>query len=184
LKREAIMTAALALFADRGFHGTTMPQIAKLAGVGAGTLYRYFHDKEDIVNELYRHWKQELGGRVLSQVDADQSPRQQFHLYWQTMASFTRENLLAYQFLELHHHGPYLDAKSRALEDSMTAMARQSFVDFRKQKVVKDVDPDILMAIVHGAFVGIFKACSGSSLVFSQEAVDDAERCVWEAIRS
>src|ERR1035437_2808422 len=41
-KREAILGAALELFAERGFHGTAVPQIADKAGVGAGTIYRYF----------------------------------------------------------------------------------------------------------------------------------------------
>ncbi|MEA2752174.1 MAG: Bacterial regulatory protein tetR family, partial [Myxococcales bacterium] len=36
-KREAILDAALTLFAERGFHGTSVPDIAQLAGVGAGT---------------------------------------------------------------------------------------------------------------------------------------------------
>jgi AcrR family transcriptional regulator len=41
-KREAIMAAALDLFVERGFYGTAVPEIAEKAGVGAGTIYRYF----------------------------------------------------------------------------------------------------------------------------------------------
>ena len=53
-KREAIMTAALELFVERGFFGTAVPEIADRAGVGAGTIYRYFESKEALVNEIYR----------------------------------------------------------------------------------------------------------------------------------
>jgi AcrR family transcriptional regulator len=182
-KRAAILRAALELFAERGFHGTAVPAIAKQAGVGAGTVYRYFESKEAIVNALYQHWKQELGTRIVSQVRLSQPPREQFHVYWQGMAAFARENPLVYQFLELHHHGPYLDETSRQLEGTYVEMARQSFVNFRKQQVVKDVQPDVLMAIVHGAFVGLIKVCTGADLLASKEAVDVAEQCVWEAIR-
>src|SRR5438067_8425981 len=41
-KREAIMSAALELFVERGFYGTAVPEIAERAEVGAGTIYRYF----------------------------------------------------------------------------------------------------------------------------------------------
>ena len=45
-KREAVLGAALELFVERGFHGTTVPEIAERAGVGAGTIYRHFASKE------------------------------------------------------------------------------------------------------------------------------------------
>ena len=63
-KREAILDAALSLFAERGYHGTSVPSIAKRAGVGAGTLYRYFENKEKLVNALFLREKREqsLGG--------------------------------------------------------------------------------------------------------------------------
>ena len=57
-KEEAILAAALELFAERGFYGTAVPAVAQRAGVGAGTIYRYFDNKEALVNVLYRRWKQ------------------------------------------------------------------------------------------------------------------------------
>src|SRR5215468_3748459 len=72
-KRDAIMTAALELFVERGFHGTAVPEIAERADVGAGTIYRYFESKEALVNELYRREKQALATRVLSQFPLDGS---------------------------------------------------------------------------------------------------------------
>ena len=59
-RREAILAAALELFSERGFHGTAVPLVAEKAGVGAGTLYRYFESKEALVNALYQRWKGEF----------------------------------------------------------------------------------------------------------------------------
>ena len=53
-KREAILRAALELFAERTFDGTPVPLIAERADVGAGTIYRYFASKEDIFREVVR----------------------------------------------------------------------------------------------------------------------------------
>ena len=52
-KRDEIVRAALELIAEHGFHGAPMAMIADRAGVGAGTIYRYFENKDVLINELY-----------------------------------------------------------------------------------------------------------------------------------
>jgi AcrR family transcriptional regulator len=44
--RERIRRAALEVFAERGFRGATMPEIARRAGVAPANLYRYYDDKD------------------------------------------------------------------------------------------------------------------------------------------
>lgn len=46
--REEIIIAAHALFAEQGYHGTSMRQIAERAGVALGGIYNHFSGKEDI----------------------------------------------------------------------------------------------------------------------------------------
>jgi len=50
--REKIMMAALELFAGRGFHNTSISQIAKQAGVAKGLIYNYFSSKEDLLHAI------------------------------------------------------------------------------------------------------------------------------------
>jgi AcrR family transcriptional regulator len=47
--RQAIVSAALALFAERGYQQTTVAEIAEAAEVSKGTLFAYFPSKEEIV---------------------------------------------------------------------------------------------------------------------------------------
>lgn len=47
-KRLAILEQAIRTFAELGFRGTDVQAIADRAGVGKGTVYRYFHSKEDL----------------------------------------------------------------------------------------------------------------------------------------
>ncbi len=50
--RQAIEDAARTLFADRGFHGTTLAEITAAAGRSTAVFYRYFADKEDLLAAL------------------------------------------------------------------------------------------------------------------------------------
>jgi AcrR family transcriptional regulator len=50
--REAIDTAARKLFAERGFHGTTLSDITSAAGKSPAVFYRYYTDKEDLLFAL------------------------------------------------------------------------------------------------------------------------------------
>ncbi len=47
-KRQAILEQAIQTYAECGFRGTDVQVIADRAGVGKGTVYRYFHNKEDL----------------------------------------------------------------------------------------------------------------------------------------
>lgn len=51
-KRELIMEAAERLFSWRRFHEITLDEVAREAGVGKGTIYLYFADKEDLFFQL------------------------------------------------------------------------------------------------------------------------------------
>src|SRR5215467_14150395 len=107
-KREAILSAALELFVERGFYGTTVPEIAERAGVGAGTIYRYFESKEALVNELYRDEKRRFMTAVIQGVPVGGPTREIFRVLWMRMAKYAGANPESFVFLELHHHARYL----------------------------------------------------------------------------
>ena len=56
--RAAILEVAHDLLAESG--AASMNEIAKRAGVGAGTLYRHFPTREDLILAVYRHDVQKL----------------------------------------------------------------------------------------------------------------------------
>ena len=183
-KRQAILAAALELFVERGYHGTAVPAVADRAGVGAGTIYRYFRSKEDLVNALYRQCKKELATHVLLGITPDAPPREQFHQFWLRLAAFARDQPRVFFFLELHHHGSYLDAESNAIEARMMDMGVRFLEAAQKRGEVKPYSPMLLIAIVHGAFIGMLRKCWEGHLELTPETIAAGETCAWEAIRA
>lgn len=182
-KREAILSAALELFTERGFHGTAMPLVAERAGVGAGTIYRYFESKEALVNTLYQHWKTYLLDTVTADVSSDLPLREQFHLYWNRLATFALTYPVAFTFLELHFHAPYLDEQSRTVEEQGHRALIGFYTECQRQGVVKDLPPEVLASMVWGAFVGMVKATLHGCFEITQPILDQVEASCWEAIR-
>jgi AcrR family transcriptional regulator len=183
-KREAILEAALHLFVERGFYGTAVPEIADRAGVGAGTIYRYFESKEALVNAIYRHEKLHFAHVVLDDFPAAAPTREQFRLLWTRMARFATERTEAFIFLELHHHARYLDAESRAVEHRMTELFTSVVTGAQARHELKAGPPRLLMGMVMGAFVGVIRSCVDFEQPLAEADWKLAEQCVWEAIRS
>lgn len=51
-KKALIMTTALALFANKGYHSTSISQIAMKAGISKGLMYNYFTSKEALITDI------------------------------------------------------------------------------------------------------------------------------------
>jgi AcrR family transcriptional regulator len=156
--RRAVLDAALALFAERGFEGTTIPDVMAAAQVGAGSIYRLFPSKEALANEVFREAKRRLADRLFAPVDAPASPRELFETLWWRLVAFAREDALAFRFLELQDHIAYLDGESRQLDVTTWAPLYVSFLRLQESQVIRqDMRPDAILAIVWGAFVGLIK---------------------------
>jgi TetR/AcrR family transcriptional regulator, repressor of fatR-cypB operon len=183
-KREAILEAALDLFGEYGFHGTAVPQIADRAGVGAGTIYRYFDSKEALVNTLFQSWKLRLLASIMDGFPLTAPLREQFHVLWSRWGGFVVQHPKVALFLELHHHQPYLDAHSHAIEERVVGLVIVLLEQGRAQRVVRDVPCPVLMALLHGIMVGLVRAHADKRLVLDAPTLDLAERCAWEAIRA
>ncbi|PKP22274.1 MAG: hypothetical protein CVU05_04660 [Bacteroidetes bacterium HGW-Bacteroidetes-21] len=59
-RKEQILSAALELFAQQGYHATSMQQISKNAGISKGLSYNYFESKDEILSTLFLRFSKEI----------------------------------------------------------------------------------------------------------------------------
>jgi AcrR family transcriptional regulator len=183
-KAESILEAALALFVEKGFHGTSVPSVAERAGVAAGTIYHYFTSKEALVNALYKRWKIEISARVTTDFPIERPPREQFRTIWERMADFALAHPMELAFLELHHHGSYLDSESRRIENQTADFGIEMVRQAQANEAIKPLDPAMLMELANGAFLGVFRAGLEGRIPLDKPTLMAAERCCWEAVRA
>jgi AcrR family transcriptional regulator len=80
-KRNALLSAATQVFAERGL-GAPTSAISQAAGVAEGTLFTYFPTKDELINALYREIKLELADAMMSNFPRRASIRNRFQHVW------------------------------------------------------------------------------------------------------
>jgi AcrR family transcriptional regulator len=70
-RRDEILAAAVDVFAQHGFRGSTTRRIAEAAGVNEITIFRQFGSKEALLREAMRHMTQSVGLNSLPELPAD-----------------------------------------------------------------------------------------------------------------
>ena len=75
LRRESLLAAAKKVFAQKGFHATTMADVAKAGRSSYGTVYWYFPSKDALFHELMDNEKESLRRHIHSAVSAEYSSR-------------------------------------------------------------------------------------------------------------
>lgn len=182
-KRQDILDAALFLFAEKGFHGTAMPDLAARASVGTGTIYRHFESKEAIVNALYQFWKGTLAVEVYQDLDPSLPWRVRFGQLWRRLFAFNKAHPGAIAFLDLTHHGDYLDQTSRMVEMAAAADFFEMVLDAQAQQLIVDMPPAAIVAMVYGAFLGLVRAELEEFIELDDAFVAQAEERAWALIR-
>jgi TetR/AcrR family transcriptional regulator, repressor of fatR-cypB operon len=181
-KCEAIEAAALELFVERGFDGTTVPEIAKRAGVGTGTLYLYHASKDDLLNALFVRWNATFFEGLAGAVQVGMSPRERFSAHWNAAVRFGQQYPVAFAFLMDFHGSPYLTEASRQRVVGMKAPLVAMFLEGIEERVFKPVPPDLLRAVCVGVLRET-RALAVQGVLVTPELWRAAEAMAWDAIR-
>ena len=83
-KSKEIAQAALKLFSSKGYAATSVGQIAKAASIGKGTVYEYFHTKEDIFIAAIMEWMSFFMVRLSEHVKGIKDPAARLHAVAET----------------------------------------------------------------------------------------------------
>ena len=118
-KRRNIAFACKDILLAHGINNITISQIAKTAGVGKGTIYEYFENKEDIVFEIITAFISEYEKNLHAVLEINES---------------TKEKI--YHFLSLFYQDEYSNEKMTIYREFLgIAMTHetQEMIDFNKQ---------------------------------------------------
>lgn len=149
--RQRLVEAAARLFAERGLHGVTSHDIARAAGVAAGTFYLHFRDKTDLYRHIVFRTIEDLVERVQRAVaEAGSTPALLLRARAETIVDFAEENRGLVRILFSR------DAESSAVEDDVLArLAAGLEVRLRREREDGNFPIDLDPAVCARAHVGM-----------------------------
>ena len=100
-KREQLITTAISLFAEKGYHGTGIDLIAAQAGVTKRTMYRHFRSKEELILAALRDYDTRFRNNFMKTVESQwRDPRQRLlGIFDAAYDWFTRDDFYGCMFI-------------------------------------------------------------------------------------
>jgi TetR/AcrR family transcriptional regulator, fatty acid metabolism regulator protein len=152
-KRDALLRAAIETFAARGFFNAQVADVARTAGVAAGTVYLYFRGKDDLLVSIFEHtMKQAIAdGRrtiqLLSNPLAQLRAIAQLHL---DRMSRDRDLAIVFQ-VELRQSTKFMERFSTTHLREYLGIIREVIVQGQSQGVFrKDINPTLASKLLFG----------------------------------
>jgi AcrR family transcriptional regulator len=182
-KRTAILEATLELIAEHGFHGTAMSMVAEEADVGAGTIYRYFDSKEDLITQLYLEIKREMGKALFAGYSEDLSLRERFRTLWLNMLHYYMDHPLELAFLEQFDNSPFrnpeVDKACTEYYDPLMRFFQYAF----QEGVFKEMPLPMLSTFTLEVAVSLAKHHASGVLTLDETTKELAMSATWDALK-
>ena len=186
-KRDEIVRAALKLIAENGFHGAPMAMIAERANVGAGTIYRYFENKEVLITELYGDIEKSIKAALQEGYSVEKPFRERFlHLGTELLHHFI-SNPLVFRYLEQFHNSPYGVAFRRdkilGTAASGCNVFRDLFQEGKTQQILKELPLVILFALFFGPVLSVARDHILGFVELDETLIHQTIEACWDAVK-
>jgi AcrR family transcriptional regulator len=183
-KRTQILEATLELVSERGFHGAPMSEIAERAGVGAGTIYRYFDNKEALINELFLELKHEISQAMLVGFTPEASTEEIFRKAWLNTFNYCVQNPQVMLFIEQYQNSPFQTPEIEAATLEYLAPFISVFQAAVEAGEIKNIPFVMATTFVHDVTVAHAKRHISGALVMDEANLEMAVQACWDAVKA
>lgn len=182
-KRTLILECTLNLISEQGFHGTPISMIAQRAGIGAGTIYRYFANKEELINELFKDIKRDIIRAMLNNYREEGTYEERFMHLWKNMVYYFMEHPKEFQFIEQHRYAPYVSNLTREESFMILSPIMMFFIESKRAKAMKDLPLYTIIALLYGPIVSLLKQHIDNNQNLSNDRINQAAEACWDAVK-
>ncbi len=189
-----LLEVAAALFAERGYGGTSMADIAEGVGVRKASLYNYYASKGDLLMDLLRRGLE--GGpesTVLATLDGDAPHGERLHAFFRAAVRFATEQpalVAVFRVAATQLHGDLGERAEEVVCDHRERQRRrlaEFFADAVEAGAVASADPDDLSYVfrmfLNGVLIGHVGGCHIDESL-SEERLERVWEVFWSGLAS
>ena len=153
-KREAILRAAVRVFARHGYFNAQVADVARHAGVAAGTVYLYFRSKDDLLVSIFERTMHEARTEAREALDGLADPVARLHALARLhLDRLGRDRDLAVVFqVELRQSTKFMERLSSTLLREYLGLIRDTIAHAQAQGAFRrDINPTVAAKVLFGA---------------------------------
>jgi TetR/AcrR family fatty acid metabolism transcriptional regulator len=176
-KRDAILRAAIDVFAERGYFNAQVADVARAAGVAAGTVYLYFKSKDDLLVSIFdRSMRDGLAAGRAAVANLDDPRERLIRLARGHLARLGGDRNLAIVFqVELRQSTKFMERFSSTLLRDYLGLIRQAIADGQRAGIFRsDIKSTAAAKMLFGALDEMATNWILSRRRYSLEAEADA----------
>ncbi len=181
-KVDRIYQAAVKLINKEGFQGTSMAKIAKEAELAAATIYLYFENKEDMLNKLYLHLKQQKSKAYLNGNPDLVAKKEVFRIIWFNHYNYISANTQEFKFLENFANCPLIDKLNQEQAIGYYRLLLDLFDLSKKSGLLKDLSNAILYDLLFAPINNLVKRSISSCIMLTNNELEAVFNASWTAI--
>jgi AcrR family transcriptional regulator len=191
-KRELLLQATLELVATHGFHGAPCAAIAEQAGVAAGTIYRYFENKDVLIGALYAELEGRITARLMDGYVAARPIRDRFIHLAAGILDYFITHPLEFKYIEQFHNSPYGTdfRRDKLLGNTESAdsgckcdIYKQLFTEGVTSQVIKDLPMPVLFDLAFGPIVSVARNHILGFIQLDDGLVNKIAEACWDSLR-
>lgn len=148
-KKQSIIESALKLVYANGFHGCPVSQVAKNAGVAAGTIYTYFENKDDLIVGIYDYVAEKITSYVSKRDDASLDFEKRFFNYWQNFTEFYEQHPAIHGFYDQFLNSPFNSEEIQNKPNMWHEWAHRFFQSGMDEGAIRVTNPAVLSILVN-----------------------------------
>lgn len=182
-KRAALLRATLCLINNGGIQEASMAKIAKQANVSPATIYLYFENKQDLVNQLYIEVKTDFTSKAFQGYDAEAPVKKSFQQIWFNMSAYKSNQKEEASFLSQCDNTPLIDEET--LQEGLKLLKPLFDLWLRGQKegIVKEISPYLLYAYTIYPMAFLTNMQKRALYQLDNEVLQKAYQAAWDAIK-
>ena len=183
-KRNALIKATIELVNNNGFHAAAMSKIAQMANVSPATIYLYFENKQDLVNQTYIEVKAKYTQYAFETYHEDMAVEAGFEHIWKRIADFKLKECENAFFLAQCDNTPMIDEQSRQEGIKHLQPLLDLWTRGKNEGVIKPYANYILYAYSINPLSFLMMAQKQDAFQLNKEHLEDAFQAAWNSIKN
>jgi len=188
-KIQGIREKAIEMITNEGLENFGINRLAKAVGVSPATIYIYYKDKDDLINQISVEEGLRMCSATLEGFEADMPFEKGLWIQWKNRSKYALNNQVGASFYDQLRNSTYREKMLKAISDEMKKKAGPFVKNAIKRGEINDISMEVFWSVALAPLYSLVKfhqdehSFSGKKFVFSEKIMKETFNYVIKALK-